>query len=248
MMTLATLPKLLRTGMMRAGLFLAFLFSLGALFSVFGLAITTFLVASGDSEVSLMLDRDSPNVFSTVYEIRAGWAAAKQPQKPSANRQQLLVIGRDSARLELTPQTYAPLLRYVEHNAWKRVALLYLGALNGFISLAWVIYFCLSSWLITLLLLDVTPATPFTYGNARRLRSLGIMVLGINILQELGYFLVRELVPAFKAPGLDEPLSHYVRFSTETMMPGWEVGVIFLIIAAVYRRGVELSQEAELVI
>ena len=248
MMTLATLPKLLRTGMMRAGLFLAFLFSLGALFSVFGLAITTFLVASGDSEVSLMLNRDSPNVFSTVYEIKAGWAAADQPPARPSKPQRLLISGRDSARFELTTRTHAPLLRYAERNAWKRVALLYLGALDGIMSLAWIVYFCLGSWLITLLLLDVTPATPFTYGNARRLRSLGVLVLGLNVLQGLGYLLVRELVPAFRAPGLAEPLSHYIRFSTETMLPGWEVGVIFLIIAAVYRRGVELSREAELTI
>ena len=247
-MTFLALPKLLRTGMMRVGLFLAFFFSLGALFSVFALVIITFRTAFGDPEVSLMLDRDSPNVFSTVYEIKAGWAAADQPPKTLAKRQQLLVSGRDSTYIELTPNAHAPLLRYVERNAWKRVALLFLGALDGIMSLAWIIYFSLGSWLITLLLLDVTPATPFTYSNARRLRSLGIIVLGINILQWLGYFLVQELVPAFQAPGLAEPLSHYVRFSTETMLPGWEVGVILLIIAAVYRRGVELSQEAELTI
>ena len=76
MTTFSALPKLLRTGMMRVGLFLAFLFSLGALFSIFALAISTFLTAAGDPEVRLMLDRNSPNVFSTFYEIKAGWAAA----------------------------------------------------------------------------------------------------------------------------------------------------------------------------
>ncbi|WP_310397591.1 DUF2975 domain-containing protein [Hymenobacter sp.] len=247
-MAFLVLPKVLRTGMMRIGLFLAFLFSLGALFSVFALVISTFSTAAGDPEVRLMLDRDSPNIFSTIHEIKAGWASADRPQAPLANRQPLLVSRRDSASFELTSRTPAPLLRYVERSAWKRVALLHLGALNGTMSLAWVMYFSLGSWLITLLLLDVTPATPFTYGNARRLRSLGVLVLGLNVLQGLGYLLVRELVPAFRTPDLTEPLGHYVRFSTETMLPGWELGVMLLIIAAVYRRGVELSQEAELVI
>ncbi|MBC8083526.1 MAG: DUF2975 domain-containing protein [Hymenobacter sp.] len=247
-MTSLALPKLLRTGVLRIGLFLAFLFSLAALFSIFALVVSTFLTADGDPEVRLMLDRDSPNVFSTFYEMKAGWADAKQPPVPPTKSQPLLVSGRDSAHFELTSRTHTPLLRYVERSAWKRVALLHLGALDGIMSLAWIMYFSLGSWLVTLLLLDVTPATPFTYGNARRLRSLGVLVLGLNILQGLGYVVVRALVPAFRAPGLAEPLSHYVRLSTATMLPGWEVGVVLLIIAAVYRRGVELSREAELVI
>ncbi|WP_345056128.1 DUF2975 domain-containing protein [Hymenobacter glaciei] len=123
-----------------------------------------------------------------------------------------------------------------------------MGASNEYQSLAWGAFLAVGSWLLWQLLLDVTPATPFTFTNARRLRGLGLLVLGLDFAQELAYLAVRALVPPFRVPGLTEPLSHYVRLNTETTLPGWEVGLMLLVIAAVYQRGVELSREAELVI
>jgi hypothetical protein len=39
-----------------------------------------------------------------------------------------------------------------------------------------------------------------------------------------------------------------VLLNTDGTLPGWEAGFMLLIIAAVYQRGVEMSQEAELTI
>lgn len=196
-------------------------------------------------EVRLSLYTRSPNVLTAVNDFKAGYEAAgkNEPQRGPTGILPVTYTGFD-----LAIDARQPLLRYNEPNAWKRLALLQLGASDGFISLAWLIFFAVASWLLWLLLLDVTPETPFTLANARRLRGLGVLVLGLNLAQELGYLAVRGLVPAFRAPGLAEPLNHYVRLNTEHTLPGWEVGLMFLIIAAIYERGVQLSREAELVI
>jgi hypothetical protein len=98
------------------------------------------------------------------------------------------------------------------------------------------------------MLQDVTPATPFTQANARRLRKLTLLVFGLHLWHYVAYWLVWALVPAYRVAALASPLSHYVRLNTDDLVPGVEVGFILLIIAAVYQRGVELSREAELVI
>ena len=48
-----------------------------------------------------------------------------------------------------------------------------------------MVFFAVGSWLIWLLLLDVTLATPFTFTNARRLRGQVLLVLGLDFAQEL---------------------------------------------------------------
>lgn len=106
----------------------------------------------------------------------------------------------------------------------------------------------LGSWLLLQLLRDVTPATPFTSANARRLLHLALLVLMLNLWDYVARTVVLLLVPAFRIAELTVPLSHYVRLNADEVVPGFWVGFMLLIIAAVYQRGVELSHEAELVI
>ena len=104
------------------------------------------------------------------------------------------------------------------------------------------------SWQLWRLLLDVIPATPFTLANSRRLAKLALLVLSLGLTQTVSYVAIRALVPIFHVPGLVEPLSHYVHLNTENILPSYLVGIMLAVISAVYRRGVELSQEAELII
>ena len=222
------------------------------LFSVFMLSIhligQTWDVATGGPEVRLALDATTPNLFSAAHSAKAGWEAGGNEKFQRAEWGPLPVMQVSPAGFELAANPYAPLLRYREPNAWKRLTLFYLGASDGLYSLPWLILLSVGGWLVWRLLLDVTPETPFTLANARRLGQLALLVLGLNLVQEAGYVLVRALVPAFHAPGFAETLNHYVRLSTENTLPGYATGIMLAIIAIVYRRGVELSQEAELVI
>ena len=223
---------------------LAFIFLLGGVMAAILLLVRT-AAAFDDTPVQLSLNTTTPNIFSALHDVKAGWSDGYN-RRPT--RTMLPVKLTTTMPFELGADPQAPALRYHEPSAGRRLALLYLGASNDYQSLAWVVFFGVSSWLLWQLLLDVTLATPFTFANARRLRNLGLLVLGLDLTQELAYLAVRALVPPFRVPGLAEPLSHYIRLNTETTLPGWEVGLLLLVIAAVYQRGVELSREAELVI
>lgn len=238
------MPFLPLASLLRFGRPLAFIFLLGGGIAAMILLVRT-AAAFDDTPVQLALNTTTPNIFSAWHDVQAGWSDGYN-QRPMRNTQHPPLTANSSFDLVADPQ--APVLRYHEPSTMKRVALLYLGASNDYQSLAWVVFFAVGSWLLWQLLLDVTLTTPFTFANARRLRGLGLLVIGLDFAQELAYLAVGALVPPFRAVGLAEPLSHYVRLNTETTLPGWEVGLILLVIAAVYQRGVELSQEAELVI
>lgn len=238
------MPFLPLASLLRFSRPLAFIFLLGGGVAALVLLVRT-VAAFDDTPVQLTLNTTTPNIFSAWHDVQEGWADGYN-YRPMRNVHQAPLASKHPFDLVGDPQ--APVLRYNEPSTMKRLALLYLGASNDYQSLAWVVFFAVGSWLLWQLLLDVTPTTPFTFANARRLRGLGLLVLGLDTAQELAYLAVRALVPPFQAAGLAEPLSHYVRLNTETNLPGWEVGLILLVIAAVYQRGVELSREAELVI
>ncbi len=222
---------------------------LGASSATFLLLGKTVAVATGNSEVRLALNTTTPNLFPALHDLAADMqdGYSGKPHRPERGPLPAWRAGQAAFEVVANPQT--PLLRYQEPNPWKRLALLYLGASNDYLSLAWVVFFCVGSWLLWQLLQDVKPGTPFTMANAHRLRSLGLWIIGpIYLGQALSYVAIRTLIPDFHAPGLVEPLNHYVRLNTEASLPGWEIGLMLLIIAAVYQRGVELSREAELVI
>ena len=233
------LKNMLLLGRIYVGLFLfgAFVFSIE-------LVGKTYDAASGGPEVRLALHTTTPNLFPAAHDMNAGF----EDGPPRPERGPLPVIKVDAAGFELAADPHEPLLRYREPDARKRVALLYLGATDDSISLPWIVLISAGSWLLWGLLRDVTPEAPFTFANAKRLRWLGLLVIGLYYTQKLEYVLVRSLVPAFHAPGLPETLNHYVRLNTENTLPGVWTGIMLAIIAVVYRRGVELSQEAELVI
>lgn len=247
---MATILKFL--GSLKSLLLLSRVFVGIFLFVAFGslcrLVSKTYDAASGGPEVRLVLYTTTPNLFSAAHDMNAGFEDGFAGRPPRPERGPLPALRAAAVGFELAADPHAPLLRYREPNAWKRVALVHLGAADGYLSLSWVILISAGSWLLWSLLRDVTPETPFTLANARRLRWLGLLIIGLHYAQKLEYVLVRGLVPAFHTPGLPETLNHYVRLNTENTLPGVWTGVMLAIIAVVYRRGVELSQEAELVI
>ncbi len=198
-------------------------------------------------EVRLRIDTARPDMVGFWYEMKAGVTGTCR-ERPREERGPIPVPRPHAESFELAADPYTPLLRYREPSAWKRVGLLTLGALDDSLSVAGLLVLAVGSWLLLKLLQDVTPATPFTLANARRLRQLTLLVLGLHLWSYLAYLLVWLLMPAYRVAGLAAPLSHYVRLNTDELVPSVAVGFMLLIIAVVYQRGVELSREAELVI
>lgn len=222
-------------------LFGAFIFSIQSI-------ARTYDIATGGPEVRLALSTFSPNFFPALRDTKAGFDDGWHGRPMREDRGPLPALQAATAGFELVADPREPLLRYREPTPWKRVALFYLGASDSLFSLPWLLFLNFGSYLLWRLLRDVTPATPFTFANARRLGQLALLVLGSFIWEKVAYILVRALVPTFRAPGLAETLNHYVSLNTENTLPNVWVGVGLTVIALVYRRGVELSQEAELVI
>ncbi|TDN38970.1 DUF2975 domain-containing protein [Hymenobacter sp. UV11] len=204
------------------------------------------LATTQQTEVRLRLDTFRPNLFGFWHDTQAGFEDG-QRSKSREQRGPLAALP-PTAGFELAADPHAPLLRYREPSAGKRAALLALGALDDGLSIAGLVFLGGSSWLLLGLLRDVTSDTPFTAANGRRLLWLALLLFGLNLWRYVAYALVWAVVPAYRAAGLAGPLSHYVRLNTDELVPGFEVGFILLIIAAVYQRGVALSREAELVI
>lgn len=201
-------------------------------------------------EVRLSLHTNQPAVFNFWYGVQAGWeGGSNSTSHPRTDWDQLPPMHlAPSQRFDLVANPTAPLLRYQEPSIWKRVALLYLGALPGDLSLPGLLFWLYGSWLLVRLLQDVTPETPFTQANARRLAQLTSLILGLNLWDYVAQVSILNLVPDFQVAGVAHALNRYVQLSPENLIPGLQVGFILFVIAAVYRRGVELSQEADFVI
>ena len=231
---------------LRVSRVLVALFIATVLLGAFALFIQSAKVAAGKPEVRLTLNTIRPNLFPAFNELVADLKGIKPHH---SGRITLPALSTRATGFNVTADSKALLLRYEEPSAWKRVALLHLGASNSYLSLAWVLFFGVCSWLLHKLLQDVKLGTPFTLANAHRLRNLGLLIIGpIYFGDSFSYFALRALIPNFYTPELAEPLSHYVRLNTAANLPGLEIGLMLLAIAAMYQRGVQLSQEAELVI
>lgn len=203
--------------------------------------------AATTPEVRLRLDTMRPNLLGFWHDAQAGYADGKPGGSRREERGPLASL-QPAAGFELAADPHLPLLRYREPSPAKRAALLALGALDDSLSVVGVLFLAGTSWLLFGLLREVAAGTPFTPANARRLAWLALLLLVLNLWHYVAYALVWALVPPYRVAGLAHPLSHYVRPNTDELVPGFEVGFILFVIAVVYRRGVELSREAELVI
>jgi hypothetical protein len=219
----------------------------------YGLALSLVVrttAAATEPQVRLSLHTDQPAAFGFWYDLQEGFEDGVHSQtrrRPDWDQLSPLHLA-PGRRFDLTPNPNALLLRYQEPSALKRVALLYLGALPGHLSVPGLLFWTYGSWLLLRLLRDVTPETPFTQANAQRLAQLTKLVLGLNLWAYVAQGCVLRLVPAFPAAGVPYSLNHYVQLSSEEVIPGLAVGFMLAVIAAVYRRGVDLSQEADFVI
>ncbi len=232
---------------LRLARFFTALYALGSLVVVCNLLGRTADLLRNEQQLQLSLDVRTPNLLPELADARQGWedGAAGRPSRNS--REPKPAWRGQSQGYELAANPLAPVLRYPEPNGWKRMALLYAGALDDSYSLAELLYYALGGWLTWRLLRSLTPAQPFTPETARRLRHLGLLVAALVVWGQVAGWFVRLLVPAFQVSGAAEPLNHYVRLHTEGL-PGLLPLLALSVISFVYGRGLALSREAELVI
>ena len=151
----------------------------------------------------------------------------------------------------LVPKGQKLALVYVERNFGKRVAMIILGVANhadkrG--SLPMGLYSMLTGMLLYKILTDMSIESPFTEKNARRIRWLGLLMIGVDLYQYVAFRYMLSIVPHFRAPGLQGNVLQYLTLDPAEETGAWKFGLVLLVIAAVYQRGVVMAQEAELTV
>ncbi|MDO7845846.1 DUF2975 domain-containing protein [Hymenobacter sp. M29] len=148
-------------------------------------------------------------------------------------RQQL--AGRDSALL--LPRSRSFVLVQHEASAARRLALRLVNAEPQ--SVPRVVAALLFCWLVYRILRDLRPGQPFAPANVRRLRWLGVLLIGCDVY----YWLAHWWLSAYLADAA-AGLTPVMDFGS-SLVANWLIGVLLLLVATGYQRGVELAEDAE---
>ncbi|WP_162303492.1 DUF2975 domain-containing protein [Hymenobacter sediminis] len=203
--------------------------------------------------LQLNLTRPHRNFIQDIAEgatdgWRAGGSGSARVRRPAPFVPDSVAPRFNAAGFELLTNTNQQVLRYQERSFGKRLSLLWLGASHTTMGLGAAVALAGIVWQLWLLVRGVTPAAPFTQANARRLRWIALLILGWAVWQEVAHALLLVLLPDFPAPHLPLPLARYVELTGDAQTPNlWAISVLG-VIALIYRRGVELQQEAELTV
>ncbi|UYZ62803.1 DUF2975 domain-containing protein [Hymenobacter weizhouensis] len=205
--------------------------------------------------MTLRLNLAHPHYYTfegTVRDMKRGWQDAQQDAlavpRPAPFTPDSVAPSFNRSGFELLADTDQQIVRYREPSLWRRVALLWLGASHETMALSTALILTALTWLLWRLLRDVTPATPFTQTNARRLRQMLLLIVGWIVWQQLAHLFLSFLMPAFSLQNLALPVARYVELNGDAQAPEMWMVMVLSVVALMYRRGVELSQEAELTI
>ncbi|MDO7852041.1 DUF2975 domain-containing protein [Hymenobacter convexus] len=149
-------------------------------------------------------------------------------------RQQL--AGRDSALL--LPRSRSYVLVQHEASAGRRLLLRLVNAEPQ--SVPRVVAALLFCWLVYRILRDLRPSQPFAPANVRRLRWLGVLLIGCDVYYWLAGWWLKHYLTASGNPDL----SPVMDFGS-SLVANWLIGLLLLLIATGYQRGVELAEDAE---
>jgi hypothetical protein len=145
------------------------------------------------------------------------------------------------------------MLVYREPSLAKRLSLALLGTMNASLkrtSTPLIFLSMLTGLLLYRILRDLSLDTPFTETNARRIHWIALLMIGIDVYEFVATILLQYLVPNFPlGDGSQDGVRRFVVLDPTTSSFGsWKFGLVLLVIAAVYKRGVEMAREAELTI
>ncbi|TGE21822.1 DUF2975 domain-containing protein [Hymenobacter aquaticus] len=179
-------------------------------------------------------------------------------QVPAPQHGQIGTPGYDSLMASKVPYPYRLVrhseqvsLKYMERNRGKKVALELLGVLNsagGRSSLPLIVYSMLTGMLLYRILNEMQIESPFTEKNARRIRWLALLMVGVDLYQYLARITLAALLPPVPVPGHSGTAAQYMVLDVGPETGAWKFGLVLLVIAAVYQRGVVMAEEAELTV
>ena len=199
-------------------------------------ALTTYVV-----EIVTNNPQPGEVVTVNVREFSPRFALLQSPEHGPSAAEQAVAAGQPA---QYQPWGSSGLLVYRESNPVMRLAMRLITSRPQ--SVPYVLATTLFCLLVYRILRDIRPGVPFTPANVRRLYWLGLLLIGCDVYRwGLSWWLTRHLaavVPAGVA-GL-QPVSPF----GITLVSNWLIGVMLLLVAAGYQRGVELTEDAELTV
>jgi len=181
----------------------------------------------------LLPEQPADVIALNVRQRPARLWSAEQDRVQKA-RQQL--AGRDSALL--LPRARSFVLVQHEPSAGRRLALRLINAEPQ--SVPRVVAALLFCVLVYRILRDLRPGQPFAPANVRRLRWLGLLLIGCDVY----YWTANWWLGHYLAASGHPDLSPVMDFGT-SLVANWLIGLLLLLIATGYQRGVELAEDAE---
>ncbi|UOQ53435.1 DUF2975 domain-containing protein [Hymenobacter cellulosivorans] len=192
-----------------------------------------------------------PDSQMASYTLPSLTLEVKHPRQGQVHGETLDSLKTMPGTFRLVPKSQRLALVYVERSFSKRVGLMILGLNNhsgGRGSVVLTLYSMLTGMLLYHILTDMSLASPFTEKNARRIRWLGLLMIGVDVYQYIAFRYMLSIVPHFRAPGLKGTVLEYLTLDPAEETGAWKFGLVLLVIAAVYQRGVVMAQEAELTV
>ena len=207
------------------------------LFSIAGALAFTFYLA----DILVLHPQPADVVSLSVRNFSPRFAQLQVPQATPTAAEAAVAAGRAA---EFLPWGTSGLLVYRETNPLTRLALRLIMSRPQ--SVPYVLATLLFCALVYLILRDIKPGVPFSAANVRRLRWLGTLLIACDVYKwTLAWWLARHL--AAVAPAGLENLRPVSPFGT-SLVANWLIGLMLLIVAAGYQRGVELTEDAELTV
>ncbi|TGE18372.1 DUF2975 domain-containing protein [Hymenobacter elongatus] len=145
---------------------------------------------------------------------------------------------------QLVQQATTSRLVYREPNAVRRFVLRLMNSQPQ--PVPYVLATLLFCILLYRILRDIRPGIPFTPANVQRLRWLGLLFAACDLYKLTATWWMRQHL-AQLVPNLAANLVPDTHFNS-SLVANWLIGLMLLIIAAGYERGVELTEEAELTV
>lgn len=209
------------------------LYSVAGVVGLVGIGIFTFMFPSSpktDDVVCVNVRQHLPSTGATIPSV----TVAKE--EVAAGKPTQLIIHAMHA------QTGTLVLR--EPQASRRLLVHIINAEKGPLPL--MLAGLLFSFIMAAILNDVKPGVPFSPANTRRLYWLAALFIGCEVYQRTAYLWMQHYLHEVAPAGM-AGLTPNSEFSS-SLMSNWLVAAMLVVLAASYRRGVELAEEAELTV
>ncbi|SHJ30557.1 Protein of unknown function [Hymenobacter daecheongensis DSM 21074] len=202
-----------------------------------------FLVIAGSFALAFYLLRAvfDPQQPADVVTLSVRQKILNWDAKPLRDTEQQVARG---GAVQLVQLGTISRLMYREPNAARRFVLRLMNSQPQ--PVPYVLATLLFCVLLHQILRDIRPGVPFTPANVQRLRWLALLFAACDLYKMLATWWLRHHL-AQVAPGLAPDLIPDTYFSS-SLVANWLIGLMLLIIAAGYERGVELTEDAELTV